>query len=73
MDFSLTPEQRERRLPELVKNPRALLATADTGPLFGSDNIPPCDAPGVGTQATTARSFIRRTVGAAERPFLERP
>ncbi|MBI2881016.1 MAG: acyl-CoA dehydrogenase family protein, partial [Candidatus Tectomicrobia bacterium] len=52
---SMTPEQRKRHMPGLVKNPRALLATANTEPLSGSDNILPYDAPGAGTQTTAVR------------------
>ena len=55
MTGSMTDDQRERHLPGLVNNPRALLATANSEPLSGSDNILPYDAPGVGTQTSAVR------------------
>ncbi len=55
MTGSMTDDQRERHLPGLINNPRALLATANSEPLSGSDNILPYDAPGVGTQTSAVR------------------
>lgn len=49
---SMSKDQKKRHFPNLLSNSRTLLATANTEPEFGSDNILPYNAPGSGTQTT---------------------